>query len=272
MQTRAVNLDTHAVSRSVRLYYKKPYLAERHWHKLLGVISRSVNWHKHVSHGRIEIFWCRAGNTETKKPPDEINEKTAWETHSCRMGKAWRCVTLEKASSLLLPWRRSLLGNCVAMARVSSVMRTWPHPPTPHQLWGAVRLYYWLSVSLGNRGCVFVCVCECERLRVFCLLHPDFIFSLQAPNFILHGTVLQPCLSPVSSTDPWPLSFSGGCLLSWGWNEHGMCGDGSQTDVFQPQLVSGLRPLLIGCGAGHSMAVCAATTDLRHNSAMTPLE
>nr|XP_033491457.1 secretion-regulating guanine nucleotide exchange factor [Epinephelus lanceolatus] len=59
------------------------------------------------------------------------------------------------------------------------------------------------------------------------------------------------------------LAIVGGCLLSWGWNEHGMCGDGSQSDVFQPQLVSGLRPLLIGCGAGHSMAVCAATADSR---------
>uniref|UniRef100_A0A3P9PEX5 Secretion regulating guanine nucleotide exchange factor n=1 Tax=Poecilia reticulata TaxID=8081 RepID=A0A3P9PEX5_POERE len=47
-----------------------------------------------------------------------------------------------------------------------------------------------------------------------------------------------------------------GCLLSWGWNEHGMCGDGSQADVFLPRLVSDLRPVLIGCGAGHSMAVC----------------
>lgn len=66
------------------------------------------------------------------------------------------------------------------------------------------------------------------------------------------------------------LAIVGGCLLSWGWNEHGMCGDGSQSDVFQPQLVSGLRPLLIGCGAGHSMTACAATTDLRQNSATTP--
>uniref|UniRef100_A0A3B5MMW1 Secretion regulating guanine nucleotide exchange factor n=1 Tax=Xiphophorus couchianus TaxID=32473 RepID=A0A3B5MMW1_9TELE len=47
-----------------------------------------------------------------------------------------------------------------------------------------------------------------------------------------------------------------GCLLSWGWNEHGMCGDGSQADVFHPRLVSDLRPVVIGCGAGHSMAVC----------------
>ncbi|XP_068596043.1 secretion-regulating guanine nucleotide exchange factor [Brachionichthys hirsutus] len=57
------------------------------------------------------------------------------------------------------------------------------------------------------------------------------------------------------------LAIVGGGLLSWGWNEHGMCGDGSETDIFRPQLVSGLRPLLIGCGAGHSMAVCAAATD-----------
>ncbi|XP_056273260.1 secretion-regulating guanine nucleotide exchange factor isoform X3 [Pseudoliparis swirei] len=66
------------------------------------------------------------------------------------------------------------------------------------------------------------------------------------------------------------LAVVDGRLLSWGWNEHGMCGDGSQSDVFQPQLVSGLSPLLIGCGAGHSMATCAATTDSRQNSATTP--
>ncbi|XP_026166861.1 secretion-regulating guanine nucleotide exchange factor [Mastacembelus armatus] len=52
------------------------------------------------------------------------------------------------------------------------------------------------------------------------------------------------------------LAIVEGCLFSWGWNEHGMCGDGSETNVFQPQLISGLKPLLIGCGAGHSMAVC----------------
>ncbi|XP_068168540.1 secretion-regulating guanine nucleotide exchange factor [Antennarius striatus] len=57
------------------------------------------------------------------------------------------------------------------------------------------------------------------------------------------------------------LAVVGGQLLSWGWNEHGMCGDGSETNVVHPQVVSGLRPLLIGCGAGHSMVVCAAATD-----------
>lgn len=41
-----------------------------------------------------------------------------------------RCVTLEKANWLLLPWQWSWLGNYVAMTRVSLVMQNWPHPPT----------------------------------------------------------------------------------------------------------------------------------------------
>lgn len=63
----------------------------------------------------------------------------------------------------------------------------------------------------------------------------------------------------VSFTDPRPLSVPGGCLLSWGWNEHGMCGNGLQTNVPHPGLISNLQPILIGCGAGHSMAVCTRT-------------
>ncbi|CAJ1056532.1 secretion-regulating guanine nucleotide exchange factor [Xyrichtys novacula] len=68
------------------------------------------------------------------------------------------------------------------------------------------------------------------------------------------------------------LAIVGGSLVSWGWNEHGMCGDGSETNVLQPQLVSGLKPLLIGCGAGHSMAVCTEMTDSSQNSAKIPLQ
>ncbi|XP_034032218.1 secretion-regulating guanine nucleotide exchange factor [Thalassophryne amazonica] len=67
------------------------------------------------------------------------------------------------------------------------------------------------------------------------------------------------------------LAVVGDRLLSWGWNEHGMCGDGSQVNVFQPQLVCGLAPLLIGCGAGHSLAVCAVTSGPTENSAAAAL-
>lgn len=174
------------------------------------------------------------------------------------MGKAWRCVTLEKASSLLLPWQWSLLGNCVAMARVSSAMQTWPHPPTSSP---AVKSRE--ALMLAECQCweqQGVCVCVCVWSCAFFFTRP---FYPQDANFSLHVTVPQPHLSAVSSTDPWPLPFSGGCLFSWGWNEHGMCGDGSTTNISQPTLLCGLRPLLIGCGAGHSLTLCPATASSR---------
>ncbi|XP_054903740.1 secretion-regulating guanine nucleotide exchange factor isoform X3 [Poeciliopsis prolifica] len=77
------------------------------------------------------------------------------------------------------------------------------------------------------------------------------------------------CLMKIVCGSEHNLAIVGGRLLSWGWNEHGMCGDGSQADVFHPRLVSDLRPVLIGCGAGHSMAVCGVTTSSTQNSVHT---
>ncbi|XP_047734806.1 secretion-regulating guanine nucleotide exchange factor isoform X5 [Prionailurus viverrinus] len=51
----------------------------------------------------------------------------------------------------------------------------------------------------------------------------------------------------------------GGTCYSWGWNEHGMCGDGSEANIWAPQPVPSLQSspgLLVGCGAGHSLALC----------------
>uniref|UniRef100_K9J101 Putative alpha-tubulin suppressor n=1 Tax=Desmodus rotundus TaxID=9430 RepID=K9J101_DESRO len=55
------------------------------------------------------------------------------------------------------------------------------------------------------------------------------------------------------------LAVVGGACCSWGWNEHGMCGDGSEANIWAPKLVQALRSssvLLVGCGAGHSLAFC----------------
>ncbi|XP_061577676.1 secretion-regulating guanine nucleotide exchange factor [Cololabis saira] len=86
---------------------------------------------------------------------------------------------------------------------------------------------------------------------------------LPAEVKVLHGATQITCGSEHN------LAIVGGCLFSWGWNEHGMCGDGSQTDVFHPRLIPDLRPVLIGCGAGHSMAVCGTTADSRRASGST---
>lgn len=56
-----------------------------------------------------------------------------------------------------------------------------------------------------------------------------------------------------------PVSPTGGACCCWGWNEHGMCGDGAGADVWAPRPVQALRSspaLLVGCGAGHSLALC----------------
>nr|XP_034788147.1 secretion-regulating guanine nucleotide exchange factor isoform X6 [Pan paniscus] len=52
---------------------------------------------------------------------------------------------------------------------------------------------------------------------------------------------------------------TGGVCYSWGWNEHGMCGDGTEANVWAPKPVQALLSssgLLVGCGAGHSLALC----------------
>lgn len=55
------------------------------------------------------------------------------------------------------------------------------------------------------------------------------------------------------------LFFTDGTCYSWGWNEHGMCGDGTETNVWAPTPVQALQSssgFLVGCGAGHSLAFC----------------
>lgn len=49
-----------------------------------------------------------------------------------------------------------------------------------------------------------------------------------------------------------------GQIYTWGWNEHGNCGNGNVKNVFYPESINfrcNGRVVLIGCGAGHSFAV-----------------
>ncbi|XP_071665077.1 secretion-regulating guanine nucleotide exchange factor isoform X4 [Patagioenas fasciata] len=60
---------------------------------------------------------------------------------------------------------------------------------------------------------------------------------------------------------------TGDRCLSWGWNEHGMCGDGTEANVHVPKAVKALsyaKQILIGCGAGHSMALCQTPYQTQH--------
>ncbi|KAK2834717.1 hypothetical protein Q7C36_015418 [Tachysurus vachellii] len=77
--------------------------------------------------------------------------------------------------------------------------------------------------------------------------------SLPSEVKTLHGASQIACGSEHN------LAIVGNQVFSWGWNEHGMCGDGSVCDVIQPHPIPDLqnaKGLLIGCGAGHSLALC----------------
>lgn len=110
----------------------QPYLAVSHWHKLLvsyPALLTGQSTMRLLEKAKSDSSVTK--HRKTKRPVDGTNEKHGVkDTHTQlqRTASAPRRATLEKASSLLLPRQRNLLGNCVAMARVSSVMQTWPHP------------------------------------------------------------------------------------------------------------------------------------------------
>ncbi|XP_055989048.1 secretion-regulating guanine nucleotide exchange factor isoform X3 [Sorex fumeus] len=81
--------------------------------------------------------------------------------------------------------------------------------------------------------------------------------SSPSPLHCLAGTTEVSCGSEHN------LAVVGGTCYSWGWNEHGMCGDGTEANVEAPKPVQALRRwpgLRVGCGAGHSLALCLLPT------------
>ena len=49
--------------------------------------------------------------------------------------------------------------------------------------------------------------------------------------------------------------------MTFGWNEHGICGTGTETNVFSPCIISkpqeAWKVRQIGCGAGHSLLLAS---------------
>ncbi|KAM9556153.1 LOW QUALITY PROTEIN: secretion-regulating guanine nucleotide exchange factor [Guaruba guarouba] len=82
--------------------------------------------------------------------------------------------------------------------------------------------------------------------------------------------VSVPCLngaSQIACGSEHNLALVGGQCFSWGWNEHGMCGDGTEANAYVPKPIKALgyaKQILIGCGAGHSMALSNSTLDSAH--------
>ncbi|XP_014215438.1 secretion-regulating guanine nucleotide exchange factor [Copidosoma floridanum] len=54
-----------------------------------------------------------------------------------------------------------------------------------------------------------------------------------------------------------------GTVMSWGWNEHGNCGNGYTEDTFEPTkvLLPDCTGVLVGAGAGHSFVIVKMKTN-----------
>lgn len=134
---------------------------------------------------------------------------------------------------------------------------------TPHHLCGlspvqAVSCGWSHTVALCIDGCVMVWGrCDYGQLGLEpCLLtamgrcshQPTELLSLKGARQVASGSEHNVAIN------------GSGDVVTWGWNEHGMCGTGHEENVSTPYtlkipLGKQSETVLVGSGAGHSMLV-----------------
>uniref|UniRef100_A0AAA9TJ28 Secretion-regulating guanine nucleotide exchange factor n=1 Tax=Bos taurus TaxID=9913 RepID=A0AAA9TJ28_BOVIN len=135
-----------------------------------------------------------------------------------------------QAAFLLLPQR--IEARCFQNEKIAAVWSGWTH-------------------LVAQTGLPDVRTCYVAPGRVWTVNRTERLKKIRAQN------PAPP--SAISCGSEHNLAVIGGVCHSWGWNEHGMCGDGTEADVWAPKPVPGLRFFLglhVGCGAGHSLALC----------------
>lgn len=155
------------------------------------------------------------------------------------------------AAFLLLPQR--LDARCFQDEKVSAVWSGWTHLVAQTE---TGKVFTWGRADYGQLGRRLESPEEGQKLgkqdSSFAFWRPQS--SVPAPVHCLTGAAKISCGSEHN------LAVISDKCCSWGWNEHGMCGDGTEANVWTPAPVqafqSPVRLLLVGCGAGHSLALC----------------
>ncbi|CAD7671518.1 unnamed protein product [Nyctereutes procyonoides] len=150
-----------------------------------------------------------------------------------------------------LPKPQKIEAHCFQNEKVTSVWSGWTHLVAQTE---TGKVFTWGRADYGQLGR------QLESHEDWKARNQDSSFPCSGPQKSMPSSLH--CLTgaaEVSCGSEHNLAVIGGTCYSWGWNEHGMCGDGSKANVWAPKPVEALRSsrgLLVGCGAGHSLALC----------------
>lgn len=223
-----------------------------------GMASRA----KRVHQGKtLPVFWAAKEPCEIKGLEDVKVKRVA--------AGSYHCVSLTGEGHLYV-WGSNKHGQLVSKEvflvepkkidtqffsheKIGAVWSGWTHLVAQTE---TGKVFTWGRADYGQLGRHAVvpdgqetCTASEQPVKLFCNI-----------------PISLPCLngaSQIACGSEHNLAVVGDCCLSWGWNEHGMCGDGTEANVHVPKPVKALgyaKQILIGCGAGHSLALCQNST------------
>ncbi|XP_023406574.2 secretion-regulating guanine nucleotide exchange factor isoform X4 [Loxodonta africana] len=155
------------------------------------------------------------------------------------------------AQAAFLPVPQKIEVHCFQNEKVTAVWSGWTHLVAQTE---TGKVFTWGRADYGQLGRKLEAhegwKQEKQESSLPCLKPRN---SVPSSLHCLTGAIEVSCGSEHN------LAVMGGVCYSWGWNEHGMCGDGTEANVWAPVPVQALRSsvgLHVGCGAGHSLALC----------------
>ncbi|XP_009184737.2 secretion-regulating guanine nucleotide exchange factor isoform X3 [Papio anubis] len=150
-----------------------------------------------------------------------------------------------------LPVPQKIEAHCFQNEKVTAVWSGWTHLVAQTE---TGKVFTWGRADYGQLGR------KLETYEGWKLEKQDsFLPCSRLLNSMPSSLHCLTGATEVSCGSEHNLAVIGGVCYSWGWNEHGMCGDGTETNIWAPKPVQALLSssgLLVGCGAGHSLALC----------------
>ncbi|XP_032022375.1 secretion-regulating guanine nucleotide exchange factor isoform X1 [Hylobates moloch] len=150
-----------------------------------------------------------------------------------------------------LPVPQKIEAHCFQNEKVTAIWSGWTHLVAQTE---TGKMFTWGRADYGQLGR------KLETYEGWKLEKQDsFLPCSRPPNSTPSSLHCLTGATEVSCGSEHNLAVIGGVCYSWGWNEHGMCGDGTEANVWAPKPVQALLSssgLLVGCGAGHSLALC----------------